>query len=182
MQNPSIGEVNDPQVRSKLEGFQESVADIAREMEKLDDAIERKKGVVEGCATLANRVRDECKSTMNLVDKEEMDPEEAKIRNDQTMKIVQLLSEIGERNTRDLVVMEGRREGLSQSCDVIEKRFYTEAGKYERWIRIEQEEEAEKDDMQTPPEEQAAEQATEQESDGEEKSEGKKGSRKKPKK
>lgn len=143
MQNQSLNEIESPVSRAKFEGYQEVVFDIAKEIEKLDGAIERKKGIVEACGILANRVRQECDAVMAVVDKEEMDPEEAKIRNDQTTRIVGILNEIGERNTRDLVVMEGRREGLSGSCEVIEKRFNSEKAKLERYARMD----AEEDDL-----------------------------------
>lgn len=139
MKNRSLDEVDSPQARSKLEGYQEVVFDIAKELERLDDAIERKKGVVEACGVLVKRIEQECQATMDLVDKNEMKPNEAKIRNDQTMKIIGVLRDIGERNTRDLVVMQGRREGMVSSCDVVERRFEMEKMKFERWKRMEEE-------------------------------------------
>ncbi len=102
-----------------------------------------KHGVVSGCTVIANRVHAECVNINDQVKKELIDPSEAKIRVNQTLKIVDIIKEIGSENRNDLVAMECKANGHIEAANVLSKQYEDLAVKYERHERIDAEDAAE---------------------------------------
>lgn len=135
-----LSEVNDPQTRSKLEGFQETSYSIDEQIIKTKTAMEQKRGVVQAAEIIASRLFQECIPVNKQVDAEEMTPSEAKIRINQIEKLVEIVRNIKAENAGDLLVLKGVVQGLQKAQAAAEAKFQETVIKYERWQRIEAEE------------------------------------------
>lgn len=134
-------EISDPTSLAKLSGVQLSISSLEQMAVELTTALPEKRGVVHACNVVAQRVIDVCAGVNNEVQAERMTPEEARIRNDQTIKIAAIIREIGKQNDHDLVAMQNKAVGYVEAANAISKKFEAMALKYEKDERVAKEDE-----------------------------------------
>jgi len=152
IENKGIQEIDNERTRAKLEGLQEAVTEFGRHVMKLTNDLEQKKGVVAASKMIASRLLAEMQPVQHELDAEKMTPEEAKIRIDQIQKLAKIVNDVAENNRADIGLIRGRIEGIGMAGDIMESRFNAEVSKHERWKRIEEEEAAERAEMDAEPE------------------------------
>jgi chromosome segregation ATPase len=152
--NGSAGleEVQDPISRAKLEGIQQSVYTLDHEIIGARKAIDEKRGVVHAADVIAKRLEAEMGPIQIKLKAEEIEPEEAKARIEQTLKCVQIVKEIGQNNRVDILTLQGQVMGFEKGVKALEGKFNEQAAKYERQQRMVEEEDELRAPSPTPPE------------------------------
>jgi hypothetical protein len=128
--------IESPELKGKLDGFQEVSNDFGVFVTKLYTDMQQKKGVVAAAKMIAARIGAERGPVQKAVDSDEMDPEEAKIRMDVILHIVRIIEDIENGNRGDISLIQGRIEGVKRAGDLVEDRFKKELAKYERQTRM----------------------------------------------
>lgn len=134
-----LQEIDSPQTRYKLEGYQEVSYSLDEEILRLNKAVDEKRGVVQAADVIAQRLLQECNPIAEAARDEKMEPDEAKIRISVVKQMSDIVKNIGVKNRADLITFQGMIQGIERSRKLIEGRFNDEVGKYERWKRIEAE-------------------------------------------
>lgn len=138
-----VYEISDSVSLAKLSGLQLSITSLEQMSQDLQRILPEKRGIVAACNKLAERVFTECVTVNERVKKEEIEPDEAKIRINQIQIIVNILKESGVENHKDMVAMENKSAGYLEAADRLSKQYDDLAVKYERDERIEKENEEE---------------------------------------
>ena len=150
MSNDTLKKVKDDASRAKLEGLQESVYVLDEGILKIKEGIKEKRGALFVVSELAQRVMLECNVHNQKVDKEEMSPEEAKIRISEITKIVGIIKAQGISVQGDLANLTGQIVGLEKGVANISKKFDSELAKYQRWERMQDSADGDVDELGRP--------------------------------
>lgn len=136
--NESLGEIEDPVARAKLEGLQEASFGVDHEIIAMRSAVEQQRGAIRQAKVMATLVRAQAGrlATMFEQNPDEMPQDEAKLRADQTNQIANQMDSAVNEAMGDLTALRGQLEGLERAAQAIAGRFTTEATKYERWQRM----------------------------------------------
>jgi hypothetical protein len=140
LSNETLAEIKDPVSRSKLDGIQEAVYATDNEILKAHKELDHRRGVAEAAKLMAARMVQECNPINKLVDDEEMEPAEAKIRIDTIMKMSELCTSISNEAVENVITLKGQIQGLERAVKSISAKFAETAAKYERWQRVQDEE------------------------------------------
>jgi len=135
-----LNEIDDPIGRARLKGIQESSYALDDEIVKVRQSVQEKQGVVQACSLLAARVLQECQVLAKAWEEGGMEHDESKIRADQTKKIANIITQIGQTNRNDLNSLRGQIEGINRVQKLLEGRFNDEVRKIERQARMEEDE------------------------------------------
>lgn len=138
--NDTLSEIKDPVSRSRLEGLQEAVFAADNEILKAHKELDHRRGVAEAAKLMAGRMVQECNPINKLVDDEQMEPAEAKIRIDTIMKMSELCNTIAKEAADNVMALRGQIQGLERAVKSISSKFAETAAKFERWQRVQDEE------------------------------------------
>lgn len=138
--NETLSEIKDPVSRSRLEGIQEAVFATDSEILKAHKELDHRRGVAEAAKLMAARMVQECNPIQKMVDDEQMEPAEAKIRIDTIMKMHELCKSIASEAAENVVTLKGQIQGLERAVNSISVKFSDTAAKFERWQRVQDEE------------------------------------------
>jgi hypothetical protein len=147
--NETLNEVTDPKTRGKLTGLQEVVFDVDAEVNRLQQAINAQKALVDASEAIAKRMKDEYKVITAKMDNDEIDHREAKVRMDQAKKMVKAINDAKAESEKDLAKMEGQMVGLRKASGYGAKRFEDAKLKWERQKRTFEEDE--EDELRSEP-------------------------------
>jgi hypothetical protein len=143
LENESLDEITDPVARAKLAGIQEAVFGIDALIINLRKSVDEKRGVIAASDAIAKRLMEECLPYQKATEEEKIDKDEAKLRIDTIQRMVAIVREVGAENRRDLVHFQGQVAGLEKAAKSAEEKFNGETQKYQRWQRVQ----AEEDDL-----------------------------------
>jgi len=138
-QNETLSEIKADVPRAKLEGLQEAVTHIDLQMLQVRNAIEQKRGIVQAADVISKRIFQECTPINQAVEAGELEPELAKLRISEVTRITEIVRGIARENQTDLIDMQGQLKGLERAANAIGGHFKSEAQKYERYQRMEDE-------------------------------------------
>lgn len=139
-----IDEVKDPGTRGRLEGVQSVVYDLDLAIKQTKELIAARKAAAGQTHNIAEMVFQHCVPINHLVDKGEMEPDEAKLRVDTIKQVVKSIQDTEAEIRAEVERLNGKVEGLEASVAVAGARFNNEALKYERHERMAQEDEEER--------------------------------------
>lgn len=139
MQNKSLDEVEHPETRARLEGIQGVVYDIGNQVLEYREKIKAHKAAKAQVGITAETLFHQCVPINKLVDEDEMDKDEAKLRIDQIKRDVELVRGIEARLQEEIDRFKGALLGFEEAIKVSGARFDNEVNKYERHQRIEAE-------------------------------------------
>jgi len=143
--NPTLDEIKDPVVRTRLDELQCVTVDLAAERDGVRSAIDQKTGIVQACKVLAKRLSDERVPVQKRVDDDGLDPDHAKAEIRAIDRCAQIVADIGVENQGDIIRLRGKVEGVEAAAKVAEKRFANELAKHARHQRMEEEAAAEQE-------------------------------------
>jgi hypothetical protein len=141
--NNSLDEVTDPIARAKLSGIQETVFGVSAMIIQSRKSIDEKRGVIAAADAIAQRVIDECVPLSKAAGEEKLDKDEAKIRIDTTQKLAAIIRGMAAENRKELVHLQGQIVGLERAAKSAEEHFNSETAKFQRYQRMEAEDEDE---------------------------------------
>lgn len=136
-QNETLTEIKAEGPRAKLEGLQEAVTHIDLQMLQVRNAIEQKRGIVQAADVISKRVFQECTPINQAVEAGDLEPDVAKLRIAEVTRITEIVRGIARDNQNDLIDMQGQLKGLERAANAIGGHFKSEAQKYERYQRME---------------------------------------------
>jgi hypothetical protein len=151
MEHPTFDEISDPKTRTKLQSIQGYVTDLDGEILKVRDAANANAAAAKTASIISKRITQEMIVAQDQIEKDMLDPSEAKLRISQTQRIVIIVNEMMSGWQADAITLKGKVQGLETAVKVGEGRFNAEKGKWERHKRMEEEEEQERRDMLTSP-------------------------------
>jgi len=148
--NPTLNEIGDPIVRTRLDEMQCMTSELASERDGVTKAIDQKVGIVQACKVLAKRLTEERGPVQKRVDDDGLDPDIAKAEITAINRCAAIVSDVGVENQADISTLRGKLQGIEASAKAIERRFATELAKYERHKRMEEEDEEEREERGRP--------------------------------
>lgn len=140
LKNDSLDEIADPVAKAKLAGIQEAVFGIDALILQIRKTLDEKRGVIAASDAIAKRLMDECLPYQKAVEEEKIDKDEAKLRIDTISRMSGIVRDIAAENRRDLIHFQGQLAGLDKAAKSAEEKFNGETLKYQRWQRIQEEE------------------------------------------
>lgn len=143
MAHDNLVEVTDPVARAKLGGIQESVYSVDLEIQEVKKAIEHKVGGAHALEVVSKAVFELCVSIQAKVKTEEVTPEEAKLVINGIKLAVKTIAAAEHEARQNLVEMRGQVHGMERAVIQMGMKFKVEAEKFERYQRMEEEEDAE---------------------------------------
>lgn len=144
MVNESLNEIENPETRARLTGIQEVVLDFDQEVRSLEKQELERKALSGACASIGQRLLQECAAINKKIDEGLLPVEEARIRMDQAKRMVEVVRSIEADSRKDLFVLQGKISGLRAAAERAAKRFDETVQKYERHKRMEAEDRAER--------------------------------------
>jgi len=129
-------EIEDLNVLGQLHGVQENAFLIGQAMESIDLALPGKKGWIDMAEALLKRLHDERAAISGKVDTAGMDPDEAKIRNDQMGQVISLTEVVLAESHLEIDKMISRKEGLQTAENIAAQQFDRIQANHERELRI----------------------------------------------
>ncbi len=136
-----LDEVKDPVSKAKLEGIQQSSQLIDRQIIEARKSLGSSSAMATATDLIAKRLMQECAPIKTAVEADKMDTSEAKIRIDVIKSNADIVRGILEDSRKDIATQTGVIKGLQLAQKTTEDSFNAEALKYERWERIQAEEE-----------------------------------------
>jgi len=146
-----ISDVDDPATRAKLEGLQETILEVDQLIVENERSLLIKQGKLEAIENVRDQVLQQCKETQRKIRAGEIDIDNGRQTNGEWKKTLELIGTVKESFQSELKSVAGRLDGFRKANNISVKKFNDAAGKWERWKRIHEEEEAEKKAMNKKP-------------------------------
>ena len=152
MQNETLKEIESPMVRSKLEGVQEIVYSIDKELNRIDQTIKDQRAVASAAKALFGKLEQEFGVINKKITDGEYPMEIGKIRMDQMKRAVAIAHEVILQAESMALRLEGKKVGLQVAVDLSEGCFNETVGKYNRHKRMFEEDEIPTEEDEQPTE------------------------------
>ena len=138
-ENKSIEEVKSPLTRAKLEGIQELVFDVDKEIKESQKGMTNRYAYVEAGTVIHNLIMAECLAIQARVDKDRSTMEEAKKEMTIVTRMAGRVKEQTEAWRKEHLTHQGKLAGLNRLAEMARIRFEAEVMKADRHARMEAE-------------------------------------------
>lgn len=132
----------DPKVRGQVQGFQQVLQVMERDMEGLKERQISQEGIRTGALAVAAQVQGMMAPVQKAVQADTMDPDEAKLRRDVILAAKAVGEEVAAKAEREAILLKGEARGMARQVQAIRKLHQSVLDGERRKAEMEEDQEA----------------------------------------